>query len=68
MTGCDLPYTPGQASESVAHLRVHPHRQDAFEETVAYAAVTRVQRDFVRFGFDSVFPGPVAIDVPLHQR
>ena len=62
VTGCDLPYTPGQAS-SPSRIYEYTRSQDAFEETVAYAAVTRVQRDFVRFGFNSVFPGPVAIDV-----
>ena len=60
---CDRPsYTPGEASSSTREYN-YTRADDRFEETVAYAAITRVQHDFERLGFTSVFPGPVPINV-----
>ena len=59
---CTLPYTPGQAS-SPTRTYNFTRSQNAFEETVAYAAVTRVQRSYVEFGFPGIFDAPVPVDV-----
>ena len=61
VTGCTLPYVPGQAS-SASRAYNFTRSEDAFEETVAYAAITRVQRDYVAFGFPGIFAAPMKID------
>ena len=62
VTGCALPYNPGQATSATRDYN-YRRSQDAFEETVAYAAITRVQRDYAAFGFPGIFAGPMKIDV-----
>jgi hypothetical protein len=60
--GCTLPYVPGQASSATRNYNF-TRAQDAFEETVAYAAIDRVQRSYVDFGFPGIFSGPMKINV-----
>ena len=62
VSGCTLPYVPGQAT-SATRAYDYTRSQDAFEETAAYDAITRVQRSYVDFGFPTIFSGPVPIDV-----
>jgi hypothetical protein len=59
---CVLPYTPGQASSATRNYSF-TRSQDAFEETVAYAAITRVQHSYIDFGFPGIFDHPLGIDV-----
>ena len=61
VSGCTLPYTPGQASSATRDYNF-TRSQDAFEETVAYAAITRVQRSYVAYGFPGIFAAPMKID------
>lgn len=60
VNGCNLPYTPGQAS-SATRSYDYTRSQDAFEETMAYAAITRVQLSYVALGLPSI--GQQNIDV-----
>jgi hypothetical protein len=60
--GCSLPYVPGQASSASRNYNF-TRSQDAFEETVAYAAIDRVQRSYVDLGFPGIFSGPMKINV-----
>jgi Fungalysin/Thermolysin Propeptide Motif len=59
---CDLPYTPGSASNAGRNYDL-TRSQNGFEETVAYAAITRVRRSYADFGFSDFFGHPVAINV-----
>ncbi|MEA2168261.1 MAG: hypothetical protein QOF76_1561, partial [Solirubrobacteraceae bacterium] len=60
---CDLPgYTPGSASNAGRSYNL-TRSQNGFEETVAYAAITRVRRSFADFGIADMFGHPVAINV-----
>ena len=60
--GLHPPYVRGQASNA-ARQYDYDRSQDAFEETVAYAAITRVQRSYVDFGLPGIFDHPLAINV-----
>ena len=62
VAGCSLAYTPGEGS-SATRTYNFTRSQNAFEETVAYAAVTRVQRTYEALGLIGLFPNPVPIDV-----
>ena len=62
VTGCTLPYVPGQAS-SASRNYSFDRSQDAFEETVAYAAITRVMRSNAALGFPSILARPLPINV-----
>ena len=62
VTGCALPYTPGQASSATRDYNF-TRDDNRFEEAQAYLAVTGVQKTYASLGFPGIFPGPVPIDV-----
>lgn len=53
VTGCDLPYVPGQANEATRAYN-YTRDDDRFEEVTAYASVTSIQTWFQALGFTNV--------------
>jgi hypothetical protein len=62
VTGCSLPYVPGQANEA-SRTYNYTRDDDRFEEAAVYAAIDGIQTWFQALGFTNVNNRSIPVDV-----